>query len=261
MLDATRNSLDRRWDTAASVPTSYTYRLVKMPLQADVFSVIYDILSTIVDPQVYNPVDGHLSQIEMSALMSDIWESFIMTNPFIGAVLPIATSAIPPNMLLCNGAIYNKADYPELYEVLASGLKLANGTQFRVPDLVNRYPRGTGAFGTVGNQAGSNTVTLTVNNIPKHTHTVPEHGHTTQPHYHLFDPAVVGDLDVEGVGVPQPTAAQIVPLIQDSTVEATVIVNNAPAVESGNGTGFPASATPFTREPASTTLAYGIVAR
>lgn len=56
-----------------------------------------------------------------------------------------AATAIPSGWLLCNGS---------------------NGT----PDLRNRFIVGAGSLYGVGDTGGSNTVTLTVNEMPSHSH-------------------------------------------------------------------------------------------
>lgn len=60
-----------------------------------------------------------------------------------------AANAIPLGWYLCNGS---------------------NGT----PDLRNRFIVGAGSNYTVGNTGGVNTVTLTINQIPSHSHTIPK---------------------------------------------------------------------------------------
>jgi hypothetical protein len=93
----------------------------------------------------------------------------------IGEVRWFGTATLPDWCLPCDGTLYNKADYPALAAVIG-GLLDASGTQFRTPDLRRRSPEGTGAFnGTgldfdVGQQEGKQAHTLTLSQIPAHTH-------------------------------------------------------------------------------------------
>jgi hypothetical protein len=74
-----------------------------------------------------------------------------------------STSNVPSGWLLCNGT---------------------NGT----PNLMDRFIVGAGSTYTTGGTGngigGSNTVTLSVGNLPSHTHTVPDHTHTVPNHTH-----------------------------------------------------------------------------
>lgn len=65
----------------------------------------------------------------------------------IGSYFPFAGSVAPVNYLLCDGASYVQTDYPELFSVI--GVKYVptggnNTTNFNVPDLRGRVPKGAG---------------------------------------------------------------------------------------------------------------------
>jgi microcystin-dependent protein len=80
----------------------------------------------------------------------------------IGTIIAVFSETAPANYLICDGATYNKADYPELaahllaltthsqYEV--SG----DSTKFKVPDLRGEFLRGTGSNGHSNQGNGSN---------------------------------------------------------------------------------------------------------
>lgn len=93
----------------------------------------------------------------------------------IGQVLELAVNTVPAWCLLCDGATYANVDYPELAEVIHSGLGV-DETHFRVPQRQSRFALGGELVGTQGGEAAH---TLTVNEIA--------------PHSHGFENAVVGD--------------------------------------------------------------------
>lgn len=90
----------------------------------------------------------------------------------LGDVRISAAATIPYGCLLCDGATYEKADYPDLYAALAPAF-IVDSETFVVPDLRDRFVYGAGgdrAIGDVGGEAGH---TLTVGELPSHSHTIP----------------------------------------------------------------------------------------
>ena len=79
----------------------------------------------------------------------------------IGTVISVMGKTAPHNYLICNGAVYNIEDYPELAAYFAGQFNSSNFfggdgiTTFAVPDLRGEFLRGTGANGHSGQGAGS----------------------------------------------------------------------------------------------------------
>lgn len=84
----------------------------------------------------------------------------------IGQVIELPVDFPPAWLLLCDGSTYDDADYPELGAVIHAGLRV-DATHFRVPQREVRFALG-GAL--VGTQGGEEFHTLTVAEMPAHTH-------------------------------------------------------------------------------------------
>nr|DAR27460.1 MAG TPA: tail collar domain [Caudoviricetes sp.] len=107
-----------------------------------------------------------------------------LTPPPLGIVQMWAGSKIPEGYLLCEGQQLKQSEYPELYAALGTTFNSAysaDGTRysttsgyFRLPDLRGRFvvgyhvsDRDYSIYGAVG---GSKQHTLTVNQMPVHSH-------------------------------------------------------------------------------------------
>jgi len=83
----------------------------------------------------------------------------------IGQVLWVAV-AVPDWCVICDGAAYERVDYPDLYAVLQAAY-IVDADNFTVPDLIDRFAMGAVASGAVGGEAEH---ILTVAEMPAHTH-------------------------------------------------------------------------------------------
>jgi microcystin-dependent protein len=104
-----------------------------------------------------------------------------------GTIVSFISSSTPSGWLFCDGTSYLKTAYPELALVLtAFG---GNSTNFNVPDLRGRtiVGLGTGATltpRTLAQSGGSETYTLTLNELPNHTHTGTTNSSGAHTHTH-----------------------------------------------------------------------------
>lgn len=89
----------------------------------------------------------------------------------IGMILPYISFTPPSGFLYCDGEEYLRVDYPLLYAVLPA-IWIIDADNFEVPDLQDSFPRGAGDPGFVGLTGGFDEVTLSVNQIPAHTHEI-----------------------------------------------------------------------------------------
>jgi microcystin-dependent protein len=122
----------------------------------------------------------------------------LMLN-MIGQILTFASGEFPPNVLPCDGSVYLKVDYPDLYDVLDSAF-IVDSTHFAVPDLRDKVELGESGTRAVGEADGEETHQLTESELASHTHTVPQFVDT---------PFVAPGEDVFG--------ASIVPLVSANT--------------------------------------------
>jgi hypothetical protein len=89
-------------------------------------------------------------------------------------VMYAAAGDIPENWLECNGTTYDVDVYPDLYNAIGFDYG-SDGGNFRVPDFRARSPMGAGQKAgftsrPLASQAGEENTTLTVGQIPEHTH-------------------------------------------------------------------------------------------
>ena len=108
-------------------------------------------------------------------------------NMLIGSVLPWLITP-PSGWLLLDGTTYASADYPELSALLPN--HLISGSNFILPDVSGAFPFGVVDEDDGSQVAGSNTLNLTVAQLPAHTHT--------------YIPPIIG-ADIGSVGPPVPS--------------------------------------------------------
>lgn len=91
----------------------------------------------------------------------------------IGSVVAFYTSEVPYGFLQCDGSQYQQVDYARLVDVLPDSALVGSGL-FVVPDLRGRFPMGSDETAgiKVGSSGGEAEHTLTVAEIPAHTHEV-----------------------------------------------------------------------------------------
>lgn len=96
----------------------------------------------------------------------------------IGAILPHVIGNISGlNMLPCDGAIYNREDYPLLYDALENTYQIDEYT-FQVPDLRGKFMLGEGDGFLIADEGGTKEETLEIINLPAHSHSSPPHSHS-----------------------------------------------------------------------------------
>lgn len=120
-----------------------------------------------------------------------------------GLIMPICSQSSPEGTLLCDGTVYNRVDYPNLYDVLDPAF-IIDADTFMTPDLSDKFVLSSGASFAVNSTGGNSTHTQTVAEMPAHSHTTIPHSHaeiTAAPTAITIGPGVPAPSAIPGVGV------------------------------------------------------------
>jgi len=94
-----------------------------------------------------------------------------MDEPLIGSIFIWPLSWVPQDFLLCNGASVPVGQYQKLFSLIGFAYGGNGTTMFNLPDLRGRFPSGLIIKNPgLGKTGGQETVKLTTNNVPRHTH-------------------------------------------------------------------------------------------
>jgi len=99
-----------------------------------------------------------------------------MSEPFLGQISMFGGNFAPRGWALCDGQLLAIAQNQALFSLLGTTYGGDGRTTFALPDLRGRVPMHAGSGPgltprSLGQKSGSETVTLTVNEMPAHNHT------------------------------------------------------------------------------------------
>lgn len=98
-----------------------------------------------------------------------------MSDPYLGEIRMFAGNFAPEGWALCDGALLSIAENDALFSLIGLTYGGDGTTTFALPDLRGRLPVGQGAGPGLtprrtGEQFGTDTVTLTAQQLPAHGH-------------------------------------------------------------------------------------------
>jgi len=98
-----------------------------------------------------------------------------MSDPFVGEIRLFAGNFAPQGWLFCDGSLQSISQYSVVYALLGTTYGGDGQTTFALPDLRGRAVIHQGSGGglspyVMGQQAGTETVTLTTGQMPGHSH-------------------------------------------------------------------------------------------
>jgi microcystin-dependent protein len=125
-------------------------------------------------------------QIQDIEEINTITQTLLVLSPFITfTVGDYKMSAYNQDFgywLLCDGRSLEILSYPQLYTIIGDSFGSEDDEHFNLPDFRGRVAgfigQGTGLTNrTLGNSVGAETHTLTIPEIPSHTHSITDAGH------------------------------------------------------------------------------------
>jgi len=93
-----------------------------------------------------------------------------MSTPYIGEVRIFAGNFAPVGWLLCQGQLLPISQYDVLFNLIGTTYGGDGQNTFALPNLASRIPYHQGSGYVLGQMAGVETVTLTQQQLPVHTH-------------------------------------------------------------------------------------------
>ena len=121
----------------------------------------------------------------------------------VGAIVGWTTNTAPDNYLVCDGSAVSRITYADLFSVIGTTYGTGDGsTTFNLPNLKGRVPVGQDTtqteFDTLGETGGEKTHTLTIQEMPRHTHTQKLGGNISTVDNAAGD-YIIGDANTENV--------------------------------------------------------------
>lgn len=95
-----------------------------------------------------------------------------MSEPFLGEIRAIGFNGAPRGWALCDGTLLSIAQNQALFSLLGTMYGGDGRTTFALPDLRGRVPYHPGLGANPGDQGGEASHTLTLQELPAHSHVV-----------------------------------------------------------------------------------------
>ena len=129
-----------------------------------------------------------------------------MAQPYVGEVRMFAGNFAPAGWMFCEGQLLPISEYETLFNLIGTTYGGDGQSTFALPDLRGRIPLHFGNGFTLAETGGAETITLTVSQIPAHSHPLLGSGNfadKTTPQGNVA--ATLGVPNVSAYGTDQPT--------------------------------------------------------
>src|SRR5215467_1477917 len=93
-----------------------------------------------------------------------------MAQPYVGEIRMFAGNFAPAGWMFCEGQLLPISEYETLFNLIGTTYGGDGQSTFALPDLRGRIPLHFGNGFTLAETGGVETVTLTVSQIPSHSH-------------------------------------------------------------------------------------------
>lgn len=188
-----------RTPDAPTDPVVFQQYLITLPVIPDLATKIWGAVTGIAMNTAW--VDyGTMSSREAAEYIKQALNSRMEFN-MLGTIQAVIRETLDSSMLLCDGSVYNKEDYPQLWEIWPSAMK--DAISLTLPDLRNLFLVGATMDYSLGDTGGTAEETLTIAQIPSHDHTSNPHTHseiTATPFPTLVGAGAPAVYAVSGVG-------------------------------------------------------------
>ena len=120
-------------------------------------------------------VDGQPAEImkQVQTIAQGIRTALEKAIP-VGTIAMYGADRDPEGWMRCDGRLLDRNAYAKLFAAIGTAYGSTSSTNFRLPDIRDRSAVGTGNSYRIGDKGGSGSVTLSISQMPAHTHDIGE---------------------------------------------------------------------------------------
>lgn len=158
--------------TPESIPTAALCRRLRIPDNILILAAVNGAIAELT--KAYNWEQfGAITPEQIAQAMLEMFDAYVESDIscMIGAIIHWPNQVIPANCLPCDGSSHNRVDYPDLYAALDNAYHTSADT-FITPDMRERVLISPTSFASINSTGGNDTINLTVNQLPAHSHSV-----------------------------------------------------------------------------------------